>query len=105
MPYDGTIVGVGFCRSDADSSIIEIIDDTTGDSIAALDIGTFTQGHFIESFKKDFEKGSILRVKNAGPDTTSNLQGWFKIRWLSKDKPCTCDAAILVKKGCQCGGS
>jgi len=105
MPYDGTVTGVGFCRYDNDSCILEIVDDTTSESIAALDISTFTQGHFVDSFKKNFEKGSILRIKNAGPDATSNVQGWFKVRWLSKDRPCSCDAAVLIKKGCQCGGS
>lgn len=105
MPYDGTIVGIGFCRNDSDSTIIEINDDVSGNSIAALDIGSFTQGHFVESFKKDFDKGSILRVRNVGPDSTHNLQGWFKVKWLAKDKLCNCDAAVLVKKGCQCGGS
>jgi len=78
MPHNGTIIAIMYTRSDVDAATFEIEED--GVSRSTL-ISAATSGN--DSTKNnDFSANSILSVKNqAGGNTTSNVSGWFKVKW------------------------
>lgn len=77
-PHDGTVVGLGYTRSDSDSATFEVTAD--GTSIATL-ASTATSGKSV-ALDGDFDEDGVLAAKNqSGGRATTRVQGWFKVRW------------------------
>jgi len=80
---NGTLVALGYTRTDSDVAVFDVVSGgvsfVTLDSSAAT--GTNSSGRST-TLNADFTAGGILAVKNqAGSNTTTNVQAWFKIKF------------------------
>lgn len=74
----GTVVAIGYTRTDTDAAVLQITDD--GTEIAFIS-SSATSGQD-DSLNGDFAPGSVLGVRNkTGGNTVSNIQGWVKVKW------------------------
>jgi hypothetical protein len=76
--WNGTIVGIGYTRTDTDSATFEVTAD--GTTVASL-VSTALSGRD-NALNGDFAQDSILGVRNAtGGNVTSSVLGWVRIKW------------------------
>jgi hypothetical protein len=76
--WDGTIVALGYTRTDSDSVTFEVTED--GTSISTL-ASTATSGYTL-SLNDDFSQGSILGVRNqTGGNVIQEAHGWVRLKW------------------------
>ena len=76
----GTVVSLGYTRSDSDQAVFDIVQD--GTSIATVS-STATGGRDV-TINADFTFGDVLAVLNqagAGNNPTSNVIGWIRVKW------------------------
>ena len=80
MPYDGTIVGLGYTRDDADAATFDVVEG--GASRATL-ASAATSGKS-NALDGDFSADGVLAVVNqAGGNTMSDVIGWVKVKFRS----------------------
>jgi hypothetical protein len=77
VPWNGTVVGAGYSRSDTDNADFELTDD--GTTIVAGN-STAVSG-YSNSLDANFTQGSVLAARNGGPNATTDVQGWFLVKW------------------------
>lgn len=78
--YNGTVIGLGYTRSDSDSATFEIV--SNGSVIDSLLSSSLSGGSL--SLDGDFSSGEILAIRNSSiGNATTNVQGWIKIKWRS----------------------
>jgi hypothetical protein len=76
--WNGTVVGLGYTRSDSDSATFQV---TSGGTTIASLASAATSGRS-NSLNGDFSQDAILGVRNApGGNTTSGVLGWVRIKW------------------------
>lgn len=76
--FNGTVVAIGYTRSDIDVATFEITANGVPFSSLASSVVSGTD----LAKNNDFNQNDILGVLNqSGGNTTSDVQGWFKIRW------------------------
>ena len=77
-PYNGTLVALGYTRTDNDAATFEVTDD--GASLGVL-ASAALKGKTV-ALNNDFAVDSVLAMRNqAAGNTTTNVQAWFKVRW------------------------
>lgn len=77
---NGTVVALGYTRTDADAATFEV--DSNGVSIATL--ASAATGGQSTALDGNFALGDILSVQNAlGSNITSDVIGYFIVRWRS----------------------
>jgi hypothetical protein len=76
--YNGTVISLGYTRSDTDSATFEVTGGgTTLDSVASTAVSGVDN-----TLDGDFTSGSVLAVRNSGTgNTTSNVLGWVRVKW------------------------
>jgi len=80
MPYDGTVVGLGYTRDDTDSATFDVVEGGTSRATLA---STAVSGRS-NALDGDFSQGGVLAVVNqAGGNTTTNVMGWVKVKFRS----------------------
>jgi len=76
MPHNGTIVAMGYTRSDTDSAGFEVVasgvSKFTNTSTATSDV--------IIDINVDVSASDIIAIRNAGANDTSDVSGWVKIK-------------------------
>lgn len=76
--FDGTVVSIGYTRTDSDAATFEV----TADGAAVASLASAATTGIDTTTNSDFSSGDILAVRNAaGGSTTSNVQGWVRIKW------------------------
>lgn len=75
--HNGTVVSLGYTRSDSDSATFAVTAD--GTTIASL-ASTATSGQST-TLDGDFDQGDVLGTRNDGPNAISNSQVWVRVRW------------------------
>jgi len=80
MPHDGTIVALGYHRDDSDAATFAIRNNTTA-SVVVTVASTANKG-VDSSLNANFSAQDVLAPgNNTGSNTTSNVIGWFKVKW------------------------
>lgn len=80
MPHDGTVVGLGYTRSDSDAATFEVVEG--GTNVATL--ASSANSGKSNALDGDFSEDGILAVRNAsGGNRTRDVSGWVKVRWRS----------------------
>lgn len=76
--FNGTVVAIGYTRTDTDAATFEVT--ANGTSIASLassavsGVTTASNGNFVA--------GDVLAIRNAaGGNTTSDVQVWVRVKW------------------------
>lgn len=77
VPWNGTVIAAGYSRSDTDSADFELTDDGT---TIATGASTAVSG-YSNSLDANFAQGSVLAARNGGPNATTDVQGWFLVKW------------------------
>lgn len=81
MPYNGTIVGIGYTRSDADTTNIEVVEG----GVLAASITSSAASGTSSSLNANFSSGGIIAMKNMdsgiGANIIDDVAGWVKIKW------------------------
>jgi len=78
VPHNGTLIGVGYTRTDTDAATFEIQDD--GVSLGTL--ASAAVAGSVMALNGDFAASSVLSALNqTGSATTSGVLGWFKVKW------------------------
>ena len=76
--FNGTIVSMSITRSDTDSATFEV--EANGSSIATLASSSVNDRD--SALDADFSQDQVLSFKNqTGGNTTSNVQGWCRVKW------------------------
>ncbi len=76
--WDGTVVAIGYTRTDTDAATFEIT--AGGVTVASLASSSVIGGS--SAIDGDFSQFDILGARNAsGGNTVSNVHGWVRIRW------------------------
>ena len=74
----GTVVAMGYTRSDVDAATFEVV--ATGANITTLASAAIGGGS--ETLNADFNAGQVLAVRNQlGGNHTSDVVGWIKVKW------------------------
>lgn len=74
----GTVIALGYTRSDTDAATFEVV--SSGSQIATL-ASSAISGCSV-SLDGDFTAAGILAVRNqTGGNAVKDVQGWFRIRW------------------------
>lgn len=77
-PFDGTVVAMGYTRSDTDSATFEV---TAGGVSIAILASSAVKGKST-ALNGDFNADDVLAMRNqSGGNTTGGVQAWFKVRW------------------------
>lgn len=80
MPHDGTVVGLGYTRSDSDAATFEVVEGGTNVATLASSANSGKSNALDGNFSED----GILAVRNAsGGNRTRDVSGWVKVRWRS----------------------
>jgi len=80
MPHAGTIVGLGYSRTDSDSATFDVVEGGTSRATLAT-AATSGKSNALDG---DFSEDGILAIQNqAGGNPTSDVMGWVKVRWRS----------------------
>ena len=75
---NGTVVGLGYTRGDADAMTFEVVQDGTSLSTLA---SSAVSGRSV-ALNNDFTQGGVLAVKNqSAGNTVSDVTGWVQVRW------------------------
>lgn len=78
-PWNGTVVGLSFTRTNTDSATLEVT--AGGVVVASVATGAFLS-KFDNSLDGDFAQGAVLAVRNAaGGDKISDSQVWVRMKW------------------------
>jgi len=78
-PWNGTVVGLSFSRTNTDATTFEVT--AGGVTIESVVTGANASG-LDNSLDGDFNQGDILAVRNAaGGDNTQNTQVWVRMKW------------------------
>jgi hypothetical protein len=76
--FNGTVVALSYTRTDTDSATFEVTAD--GAAITTL-ASTAIVGKTVVA-NDDFSEDAVLAARNqSGGSTTSNVQGWFRVKW------------------------
>lgn len=79
MPHDGTIVALGYTRTDSDAATFDVVEGGTSRATLA---SSATSGKS-NTLNGDFSEDGILAMRNTGANVTSNVIGWVKVKWRS----------------------
>ncbi len=80
MPENGTIVALGYTRSDTDAATFDVVEGGTSRATLA---SSATSGRST-ALDGDFSQGGILAIQNqAAGATTSDVMGWVKVKFRS----------------------
>jgi hypothetical protein len=78
-PWNGTVVGMSFSRTNVDATTFQVTAD--GATIESVATGANISG-LDNSLDGDFNQGDILAVRNAsGGDKTMDTQVWVRMKW------------------------
>lgn len=77
MPFNGTIVAMGYTRSDSDNANFEI----TSNGVTVATVNSTVVSGLSVNLNADVSSGNIIGVKNNGPNETSDVMGWVKIKF------------------------
>jgi hypothetical protein len=78
---NGTVIGIGYTRTDNDSATFEVTAGGTLITGAVLLSNLVTNGK-TKILNSDFSEDDILGVRNqSGGNTTSNVNGWVRVKW------------------------
>ena len=76
----GTVAGLGYTRSDSDAATFEV----TAAGTAVAELASAALKGKSNTLSGNFAADAVLGVRNkTGSNTTSNVIGWFKVRWRS----------------------
>jgi hypothetical protein len=76
--YNGTIVGLGYTRSDTDAATFDVVEGGTSRATLA----SSAVAGVSNALDGNFTQGGILAVQNqTGGNITSDVQAWVKIKW------------------------
>lgn len=77
-PYNGTVVALGYTRTDSDAATFEV---TAGGSTVASLASSATKGKSV-ALDGNFSADAVMAIRNAsGGNITSNVQVWVRMRW------------------------
>jgi hypothetical protein len=77
-PRNGTVVGLGYTRSDSDAATFEVVNN--GSSLATL-ASSAVKGKST-ALNANFAADEVLAVRNqSAGNTVSDVTGWFEVRW------------------------
>lgn len=77
---NGTVVGIGYTRTDSDSATFEVT--AGGTLITGATLASAATSGKTKTLNADFSEDDILGVRNqSGGNTTSQVHGWVKIKW------------------------
>lgn len=80
MPYDGTVVGLGYTRDDADAATFDVVEGGTSRTTLASAAASGKSNALDGNFSAD----GILAVTNqAGGNTMTDVIGWVKVKFRS----------------------
>lgn len=75
--YNGTVVGLGYTRSDSDASSWQVT--SNGSTIST--IATSATVGQSNTLNDNFNQGSVLGIRNGGANSMSNTIVWVRVRW------------------------
>jgi hypothetical protein len=79
-PHNGTIIGLGYTRTDTDSATFEVV--AGGTLITGATLASTAIGGSVTTINGDFSSTNVLAARNqSGGNTTSNVAGWVRLRW------------------------
>jgi hypothetical protein len=79
-PHNGTIIGLGYTRTDTDSATFEVV--ASGTLITGATLASTAIGGSVTTINGDFSSTNVLAARNqSGGNTTSNVAGWVRLRW------------------------
>lgn len=77
---NGTVIGIGYTRTDTDSATFEVV--AGGTLITGAVLASTALNGKTKILNSDFSENNILAVRNqAGGNTTSNVHGWVRVKW------------------------
>jgi len=78
LPWNATIVGVGYTRDDTDAATFEV----TADGVSAATLASTAIEGATTTLNDNVASGAVIGVRNqAGGNATSNVNGWIFLRW------------------------
>jgi hypothetical protein len=76
--FNGTIVSLGYTRSDTDAATFDVVEG----GVSRATLASAAVSGVDNTLDGDFSAGGVLSVLNqAGGNTTSNVQGWVRVKW------------------------
>jgi len=77
-PYAGTIVGLGWTRSDTDAATFDVVEGGTSRATVAHSAVSGTSN----ALNGNFSAGGVIAVLNqSGGNVTSDVMAWVKLKW------------------------
>ncbi len=76
--YNGTIVALGYTRSDTDAATFDVLEG----GVSRATLASAAVSGISNALDGDFSAGGVLSVINqAGGNATDDVQGWLRIKW------------------------
>jgi len=76
MPHNGTVVEMGFTRTDTDNSGFQI----TADGAVLFTEFSTSLANIVTNINADVSANQVIAIKNNGPNDVSDVSGWIKIK-------------------------
>jgi hypothetical protein len=76
--WNGTVVSLGYTRSNTTSTTFEV----TADGVAISTLASAATSGYTVSLNNDFSQGDVLGVRNqSGGGIARDIQGWVRVKW------------------------
>lgn len=78
MPHSGTVVALGYTRTDSDATDFEVVQDGT----LVVAVASAATSGTSTALNSDFTAADVLAVRNeSAGNVTDDVVGWVKVRW------------------------
>jgi hypothetical protein len=75
--FDGTIVSLGYTRSDVDSADFAV----TANGVTIATVNSVATSGYDTTLNANFSQGAILGLRNDGPNAMANVIAWIRMKW------------------------
>jgi len=75
--FNGTIVSLGYTRSDVDSADFAV----TANGVTIATVNSVATSGYATNLNADFSQGAILGLRNDGPNAMANVIVWIRMKW------------------------
>lgn len=75
--FDGTVVSLGYTRSDADAANFAV----TADAVTIATVASAAVSGYSTSLNADFDQGDVLSIRNDGPNAMKDAIVWVRVKW------------------------
>lgn len=76
-PLNGTVVSLGYSRSDSDASNFAV----TADGVTIATVATAATSGYSTTLNADFDQGDVLGLRNDGANAMKDPIAWVRVKW------------------------